>query len=111
MRKPRNATEEGFETRGGDMPMNITHTLTAGQDMDQSESLREGDFVTLRKDTTEILVDGIERSADGYFAGTVRSFPGLDRKTLGSVRLGDAILFRQEHVFSVVRTINLGKEL
>lgn len=111
MGKAKDAIKEGFDTRGVEEAIQITHTLTAGQDMDQSENLREGDFVTLRKENKEVLVDSVARSEDGAFLGQIRSFPGLDKKTLKGLRLGDSILFQHEHVFSVVRTINLGMEL
>lgn len=111
MGKPKDATAESFEIREKEAPIQITHTLTAGQEMDQSENLREGDFVTLRKGKNDILVDAVERSDDTTFQGQIRSFPGYDKKTCKGLRLGDTILFKHEHVFSVIRTITLGAEI
>jgi hypothetical protein len=111
MRKPKDATTEGFDIRDDNVVIEITYTLTAGQEMDQSDTLRQGDFVTLRKEKKDVLVDSIQRSDDTTFIGEIRSFPGYDKKTIKGTRLGDIILFDINHVFSIVRTINLGPEL
>ncbi len=111
MTTPKDAVSEGFDIRAEEATIDVTHTLTAGQEMDQSNSLREGDYVTLRVEENDVLLDSIERSGDDAFVGQIRSFPGQSRKTFRGLRLGDTLRFRHEHVFSVIRTITLGAEL
>lgn len=94
-----NASARGFAVRRpGDSPI-TTQNFTPGNRL-KNTNLSNATDAVLHKGSERILVRGIVKQLDGQFSAEIYGFEPSHGLDFEGMKVGERIVFRDEHVFS-----------
>lgn len=96
---PLSAAALGFARRDGGAPPVVAQDIGLGQPL-PAHKVGEAKHAELRRGSEAVLVHDIRREADGTYSGEIYNFEPHHGVVFEGLRLGDRLVFREEHVFS-----------
>ncbi|MGQ0650871.1 MAG: hypothetical protein ACT4P4_01180 [Betaproteobacteria bacterium] len=96
---PLSASKLGFAKRDRGAAPIVAQDIGLGQPL-PAHKVGEAKHAELRMGNEAILVHDIRPDGDGAYSGEIYSFEPHHGVVFDTLRLGDRIVFRDEHVFS-----------